>query len=307
MPREAVGIAVDRRHLTMLLVLAAIWGSAFMLIEIALRDLPPMSVVGGRIGLGALVLGLVVALRGELRPALAALRRHPGPLVFASAVNTAVPFFLIAWGQQSIDSGTSAILNSSAPIWTAVLAAVAVHSERVTGLRVVGILVGFVGVAVLVGGAAATGEGDVAGGLAVVAAAFLYAVGVLYVARRLQGISPLHLSLWTLVWSAALTVPIGAVQAAGADVGWPAAAAVAALGVGATAFAYILYFGLVRGAGPARAILVTYLVPATAIVYGVFLLGEPLTAAKVVGLALVLCGVALGTGSVRLRRASVER
>jgi drug/metabolite transporter (DMT)-like permease len=291
----------------MLLALAAIWGAAFMLIEIGLRDLAPSSLIAGRIGSAAVVLALVVAVRGELRGTLRDLRACARPLALAGLVTTAFPFYLIAWGQQTIDSGTSAILNASAPIWTALLAAVAVRSQRVTGLRLAGVLVGFAGVAVLVGGGTRAGHGDVLGSLAVVTAAASYAAGALYVGRRLRGLTPLAVSLGTLAWAALLTVPLGAVQVAGTEVGRQSVAAVLALGVGATAIAYLLYFGLIAGAGASRAILVTYLVPAMAVVYGVVLLGEPLSPAKLLGLALILAGVALGTGAVLTPRAASLR
>jgi drug/metabolite transporter (DMT)-like permease len=136
------------------------------------------------------------------------------------------------------------------------------------------------------------------GSLAVVLAALCYAVGALYAARRLVGVSPLVLSLGAMVAATIALAGPGLAQAPG-SIGWEAALAVLGLGVGGTAVGYILYFDLILGAGASRAILVTYLVPALALVYGVTLLDEPLTVAAVLGLALVLAGVALGTGAVR--------
>ena len=289
---------MTRRHWVNLLVLGAIWGASFMLIEIGLRDLEPATLMLGRVAVATVALGLYVPFALPVGAALRELRGRAGTLFVLGLLNSALPFVLIAWGQQYVDSGLAAILNSSAPLFTALLAWAFVRSERATGLQLAGILVGFVGVVVLVGAGPSGGVRAVAGSLAVVAAAFCYACGALYAARRLAGVSPLVLSLGAMAGAtAALALP-GLAQAP-ERLGWEAALAVAGLGVGGTALGYILYFALVLDAGPSRAILVTYLVPALALLYGVTLLDEELTAAAVVGLALVLAGVALGTGTVR--------
>jgi drug/metabolite transporter (DMT)-like permease len=298
---------VSRRHLIMLGALAAIWGAAFMLIEIGLRDLSPGALILVRIGSATVVLAAVALVLRRGRATLRELRELAVPLAVAGLVGTALPFYLIAWGQQSIDSGTSAILNASAPIWTAMLAFAVVRSQRVTGLRLAGLLLGFVGVAVLVGGGRRAGHGDLAGSLAVVAAAALYAVAALYVGKRFAGRGALVVALGTVAWATLFCVPLGAGGLVRGGIGWESAAAALALGIGATAVAYLLYYALIERAGASRAILVTYLVPATALLWGVALLGEPLTAAKLTGLALVLAGVALGTGAVLPRRAASLR
>lgn len=290
------------RFLVMLGVLAAVWGAAFMLIEIGLRGFEPATLIFVRVGSAALVLALVEVARGRLGPTLARMRPHTLPLLFAGAVSVAAPFFLIAWGQQYVDSNVAAILNAAAPLFTVLLAALAVHSERVTGLRLAGFLIGFAGVVLVVGGEPGDGGRSLAGALAIVVATAFYAVGALYVGRRLQALTPAEVSLGILVWSAVVTAPAGLAALPGSDVGWDSVAAGLALGVLATAFAFQLYFGLIAGVGASRAILVTYLVPALALVYGVVLLDEPLRWTAVAGLALVLGGVAFGTGAVRMRR-----
>jgi drug/metabolite transporter (DMT)-like permease len=291
----------------MLVALAAIWGAAFMLIEVGLRGLDPGALILVRIGSATLVLAVVAAAVPRARSTFPAVRELWFPLAVAGFVGTALPFYLIAWGQQTIDSGTSAILNASAPIWTALLAAAAVRSQRVAGLRLVGLLLGFVGVAVLVGGGRRAGHGDLAGSLAVVAAAAMYALAALYVGKRFAGRSALVVSLGTLAWATVFSLPLGVRGLAEGGAEWESWAAALALGVVATAAAYLLYYALIEGAGASRAILVTYLVPGTAVLWGIVLLAEPLTAAKLAGLALVLGGVALGTGAVRPRRAASLR
>ena len=277
----------------MLLALAAIWGSAFMFTRIALRDLEPATLILLRIGSGALALGLFVRLSGAR---LTSLRPFVWPLALLGLVNTAVPFFLIAWGQQHIDSGLAAILNASAPLFTAVFALAVDHSQRVTGLRLAGVAVGFAGVVLLVGfengGGLAT-----EGALAVVAASACYAIAGLYAGRRLAGLPFPLVAFGTLVWATLFVLPLGLLEVT--TPGWESLLSVLFLGVVATGAAYLLYFGLIAGAGVSRAILVTYLVPSLALLYGAVFLDEPVKALSIAGLALVLAGVALGTGSVR--------
>jgi len=285
---------MSRRHLIMLVGLAAIWGASFLLIEIALRDLAPSTLILFRLGFGALALGLYVPFSGsrfgELRPYLV-------PLALMGLLNSALPFFLIAWGQQYIDSGLAAIFNASAPLFTALLALGLDQAQRVSGLRLAGLVLGFAGIVALVGFEPSGGEHAVAGSLAVVAAALCYALGALYAGRRFRGFPPLLLSFGALAWATLFVLPAGAAQMS--DFGWETLASVLGLGVGATAVAYLLYFGLIAGAGASRAILVTYLVPSLALVYGAVFLDEQVTALALLGLALVLSGVALGTRRAR--------
>ena len=285
---------MSRRHLLMLVGLAAIWGSSFMFIEIALRDLAPATVILLRIVSGMLTLAVYIRLAGHR---LASLRPYAGALAVLGVVNTALPFFLIAWGQQYIDSGLAAILNASAPLFTAVFAFSLDRSERVTGLRLVGVLLGFAGVVLLVGFELSGGERAVVGGLAVVAASACYGIGGLYAGRRFNGLSPALVAFGTLLWATLFTLPLGVAQAG--VPGWESLAAVLYLGLAATGAAYLLYFGLIAGAGASKAVLVTYLVPALALVYGAVLLDEQVTALALAGFALVLAGVALGTGVAR--------
>ncbi|HEY8103072.1 MAG TPA: DMT family transporter [Gaiellaceae bacterium] len=285
---------MSRRHLLMLLALAAIWGSSFMFIEIALRDLAPSTLILLRMASGAVALAIYVRLAGH---SYAALRPYLLPLALLGLVNTAVPFFLIAWGQQYIDSGLAAIFNASAPLFTAIFAIAYDQSQRVTGLRLAGVVLGFGGVLLLVGFELSGSERAVAGALAVVLAAACFGIGGLYAGRRFPGLPPSLVALGTLVWGTAYLAPLGLAQAS--MLGWEAFVSVLYLGVAATGVAYLLYFGLIAGAGASKAILVTYLVPSLALVYGAVFLDEPVTALALTGLGLVLAGVALGTGTVK--------
>jgi drug/metabolite transporter (DMT)-like permease len=217
-----------------LLVLAAIWGASFMLIEIGLRDLEPTTLMLGRVAVAAVALGIYLPFALPVRPSLAELWRRRGTLFVLGLLNSALPFFLIAWGQQYVDSGLAAILNSSAPLFTALLAWAFVRSERVSGLRLAGLLVGFAGVVVLVGAGPSGGGRAVVGSLAVVAAALCYAWGALYAARRLVGVSPLVLSFGAMIAATLVLAGPGLAQAPD-EVGWEAALAILGLGVGGTA------------------------------------------------------------------------
>ena len=278
----------------MLLALAALWGSSFMFIEIALRDLAPSTLILLRMLSGAVTLAAYVLLAGH---DLSAMRRFVWPLALLGAGNTALPFFLIAWGQQYIDSGLASIFNASAPLFTALFALGYDRSQRSGGMRLVGILVGFAGVVLLVGFELSGGERAVVGGLAVVAASACYGLGGLYAGRRFEGLPPSLVAYGALLWSSLFVAPFGLAQAS--TPGWEATLSVLYLGVLATGVAYLLYFGLIAGAGASKAVLVTYLVPSLALVYGAVFLDEQVTALAIAGLALVLAGVALGTGTLR--------
>ncbi len=292
---------MSRRHLLMLFVLALFWGSSFLFVEVALRDVSPLALIAARTALAALTLAAIVFARGPRREATALLRRHLGPLAVMGVLSGAVPFFLIAWGQQYIDSGFAAILNASAPLWTALLALVFVRAEAVTGVRLGGFVLGFAGVVVLVGASPSGGGRALLGSLAIVASAVCYATTALFVVRRLTDLPPALVALGTMSFAALFTLGPGLAQLPADAPGWKATASLVGLGAGGTAFASLLYFGLIAEAGAPSAMLVTYLVPTTALVWGVTLLGEPLTAAALTGLALVLGGVALGTGAIRGR------
>jgi drug/metabolite transporter (DMT)-like permease len=293
----------------MLAALAAIWGSSFMFIEIALRDLAPSTLILLRMGSGAVALAIYIRANGR---SFRALRPYAWPLALLGLVNTAVPFFLIAWGQQYIDSGLAAIFNASAPLFTALFAIPIDRSQRVTGSRLAGVVLAFGGVVLLVGFELGGGERAVAGALAVVAAAACYGVGGLYAGRRFVGLPPALVAFGSLAWATVFVLPVGAAQAS--SFGWESLLSVLYLGIAATGVAYLLYFGLIAGAGASKAVLVTYLVPSLALVYGAVFLDESLTAVSLAGLALVLAGVALGTGTVgrsrrerRARAASLTR
>ncbi len=271
-----------------------------MFIKVGDRQLQPITLVGFRMALGALTLVPIVAAKIGFRRAVRELRAVAGPLIVTGLINSAIPIFAISWAETRIDSGLTAIIQASAPLFTALLAIRFSREERVRGSRLGGLVVGLAGVALLVG---AQPRGQILAGLAVVFAAVCYASAALYTGRRLRNTSPLVTSVGALAAASLATLPIGLFELPSHLPGWKVTGSVLTLGIAGTGLAYILYYGLIAGAGASRAILITYLVPVFALFYGAVLLGEPVTAPGVGGLALVLAGVALGSGAIRLGRA----
>ena len=277
-----------QRHLVMLLALAAIWGASFMFIKIAVRELSPATLIVGRLGLAALTLALLVPFAVGTRETLRQLRENAGWLIAVALVNTAIPFWLLSWGETRIDSGLASIIQASVPIFNALIAFVAFREVRVTGMRLVGVGVGFVGVALLVG---AQPQGKVLGALAVVGMAFCYGAGGLMTGRYLKPVQPVVVALASTAIATLVWLPVGAAEAPSQMPNWETIASVLALGIPGTALAYLLFFGLITGAGAAYTSLVTYLIPPIALAYGAVLLGER------------FAGVALGTGALGVRHA----
>jgi drug/metabolite transporter (DMT)-like permease len=283
----------------MLVALAAIWGASFMFIKVAVRELTPATLIAGRLGLAALTLALLLPFAVGTRETARQLRANLPWLVTVALVNTAIPFWLLSWGETRIDSGLASIIQAAVPIFNALIAFVAFREVRVTGSRLVGVAVGFVGVALLVG---AQPEGKVLGALAVVGMAFCYGLGGLFTGRYLAPVRPVVVAFASTAIATFVSLPAAVAQAPSEMPNWKTIASVVALGVPGTALAYLLFFGLITGAGAAYASLVTYLIPPIALAYGAVFLGERFGVTAFGGLALILAGVALGTGGVRTAR-----
>jgi drug/metabolite transporter (DMT)-like permease len=277
---------MSRRSWLLLLVLGAIWGASYLFIKIGLRDLSPSMVAFVRIALAALVLLPVAALQGALR----GIRARAGWLALVGAVQVAGPFVLISAGEEEISSSLAGILVASAPLFTALLAIWVDHEERSQGLRLAGVLVGFAGVALLLGVDLGGSGSALLGGLAVVLASLGYAVGGFLVKHRLAGFAPVGMSAAVMVASAIFLLPPAILTAPQSAPGLGPAAAVTALGVLGTGIAFVIFYGLITSIGPARAFLVTYIAPGFAVVYGALLLSEQVTVGTLAGLALILCG-----------------
>jgi drug/metabolite transporter (DMT)-like permease len=274
----------------MLVALAAIWGASFMFIKVAVREVEPIALVWLRITLAAAVLVPVAVATVGRRRAVAETRAAAGRLTVMGVVNSAIPFTLLAWAETRIDSGLAAILQAAAPLFTALIS-MRFGDDRVTGSRLVGVFVGFVGVALLLG---APGGGDLLAALAVVGTAFCYSSAGIFGAHALRDTHPFVVGAGSMAIASLLTAPFGLAALPHAVPGWKETGSVLLLGLVGTGIAYMLFFAILRGVGASRSILVTYLVPSAALAYGVVLLDEPVRASAVAGLALILGGVALG-------------
>jgi len=289
---------MNRRSLPLLVLLALIWGSSFMFIKIAVRELNPATLVFGRTGLAAIALGIVVLVNLGRGATAVELRTHWRGLLAVGLLNTAVPFWLLSWGETRIDSGLASIIQASVPIFNALLAFGFFHEQRVSGRRLVGIVVGFAGVALLVG---AQPQAKILGVFAVVGMATCYAAGGLLAKHYLDEARPQVVAFGTTAVAALAVTPAGVALAPHHVPHWKTFAAVAVLGLVATAFAYLLFFTINAEAGAAYASLVTYLVPPIALAYGALFLGESVGVAALAGLLLILGGVGMGT---RMRKAA---
>ena len=285
------------------MALGAIWGASFLFIEIGLRDLGPAVVAWARVALAAAVLMPFAWYRGQLRVPGASL----GLIVIIAAVQVAVPFVLIARGQEEITSSLTGILVASTPLFAALLAVRLDPAERSEGVRLWGVLAGLVGVGLLLGIDLSGTTAEALGGALVLLASLGYAIGGFITKLRLPGAPGTGVAAWVTLSAALLLTPF-AIADAPADVpGLGPIAAVLALGIIGTGFAFAIFFDLMTTIGPSRTFIVTYLSPAFAVVYGATLLDEPISIATLAGLALIVGGSYLAGGYTSARSESATR
>lgn len=295
MTRAFVLHAQRPRDWALLFALVAMWGSAFMFIKIAVAHVPPATIAAGRLAIGAVVLLIVIRAMGLRLPPFSGVWRQYAVLAF---VGNALPFYLIAWGQQGIDSALAGILIAFMPLATLVLAHYFVRGEQVTRARAIGFVLGFIGIVLLMGPAALTGiagsAAQVICELAVLAGALCYAANTVIARRSVKG-DVLVTSAGVLLFATAMSVPVALVL----DRPWalePDALAIASvvwMGVGPTGVATIFYFLLVGSAGPTFMSLVNYISPCVALLLGVWILHETPGPNAYAGLILILSGIAL--------------
>ena len=292
-----------RRYGPLIFVLAAIWGASYLFIKVGVRDFEPTVLMTLRLFIGGLILLLFLTLTTGGRQAVASVRAAWREGLVFGTINGALPFTLIAWGEKHIDSGVAAIANASVPIFVALLAVKVNPSERSSGLRLVGILLGLVGVGVLAGVHPEGGGWAVLGTLAVVLASLSYAAGGLYGQRALGRATGPVLATASMLYGGLVLLPLALFQLPDQTPGWKPVGALLGLAVLGTALAQLILFRMLRLFGAARLSLVTYLMPGFALLYGAVILDEALRPSMLVGLGLILGGIALGSGARRpLRR-----
>ena len=287
---------MDKSDWATLLLLAAIWGGAFFFIGVAVRHVPPLTYVWLRLTIAAAGMGLFLKLKGER---LGLPRSAWGSMLILAFLNNALPFTLFGWGQTHIASGLASILNATTPIWGVVVAHFLTHDERMSPRKIAGVLLGFGGVATMIGPALLSNLGSSAlAQLACVTAALSYAFAAVWARRfKRMGLKPMAVTTGQLTAGALMMFPLAMVV----DQPWTRAlppltawGAIAALGLLCSAFAYVLYFRLIDSAGATNALLVTLLVPPVAIFLGATFLAETLAPQDFLGLGLI----ALGLGAI---------
>ena len=280
--------------------LGLIWGASFLFIKIALQAMAPTVIVLGRSASGAFALAVIMAVTG--RPLFTALRSRLGLYVFMAIFNALLPWVLIAWGEEHISSGLASILNSTTTLWVALFIYWVIPAERPTALNYAGVIIGVIGVFILVAPDIARQglSGDIFGALAVVAAAMSYAVAALLVRTKMRGMNVYEQSLGQLIATAVIALPVAAPALPQVHLAPLSFAAVLALGVGGSGIAYLLYYYTMHTLGAVRATGVTFIVPITAVFWGVLLLGESLSLATVVGMIVILTGIVLTNRRARM-------
>lgn len=289
----------------MLIALSAIWGGSFFFNRVAVAEIPVFTVVAGRVGLAALILWAIILITRTPLPAQARTYRQ---LLLLGIVNSCLPFSLIVWGQTHIGSGLASILNATTPFFTVIVANAFLQDERLTLQKLAGVITGIAGVAAMIGVSALGDAGsNLLAELALIGSSICYALGTTY-ARRFRGLPPLVLATGQISSAALVMVPVALLHDAAWTLPAPSQdALLAVLGLAAisTAFAYLLYFRILRSAGATNVALVTFLVPVSAILLGILFLNETLEARQIGGMLAIGAGLALIDGRL-IRRISAR-
>ena len=288
--RENINRVMGFKEWGLIIILSILWGGSFFFVGVAVKEVPPLTIVFCRVGLASIILLGIVYLKGDKMPASPSLW---GGFIIMGALNNLIPFSLIVWGQTHIESGLASILNATTPIFSVVLAHLLTREERLTTNRVTGVLIGWIGVTVLIGIESLKGFGiEVIGQIAVLGAACSYACAAIY-GRRFKDLSPLVVATGMLCSSTIMMTPFALIV----DQPWNLSPSVMTLmalfGLAAisTSLAYIIYFRVLATSGPTNILLVTFLIPLSAILLGVTVLGERLGWNAFVGMGMIFIGL----------------
>jgi drug/metabolite transporter (DMT)-like permease len=295
------------REWGLLLLLSLLWGGSFFFVGVAVKELPPLTIVAARVTLAATLLWLSAPLTG-LSPKRTL--SHFGSLALMGLLNNAIPFVLIVSGQTRLASGLASILNASTPIFAVIAAHFLTDDEKLTPRRIAGALFGLVGVATMMGADLAHGlTAHLAAEFVILAAAVSYALASIYGRRfRSLGLAPIDVATGQITASSLMLLPLALLVDRPCSLPTPSLAVVAAiiaLATLSTALAYIVYFRILAGAGATNVVLVTLLAPASSILLGTLVLGESLAPRHFLGLAIIAVGLALIDG--RIARAIEQR
>jgi drug/metabolite transporter (DMT)-like permease len=295
--KPMINIVMTRGDWAILVVLALIWGAAFFFIHVAVAHVAPLTYVGLRLSIAAVGLLAWMRWKGEK---LSLPLPVWGAILLLALLNNVVPFALFGWAQQHIASGLASILNATTPIWGVVVAHIATSDEKITPAKLIGVVVGFVGVATMIGPDLLTSGESIVPQLACIAASLCYALAGVWARRfRPMGLKPLKVATAQLLVGALVMTPVSLTVAEPWIGGSPSLAALGAitvLALACTALGYVLYFRLIDSAGATNATLVTLLVPPIAILLGALFLGEVLNGTQFLGFAFTALGLAVIDG-----------
>jgi len=299
---------VKPKEYLMLFALAALWGASFLFIKVAVAGMSPLTLVGVRLIFGTLGLLVIVPFRPAIMQGWHTRLRG---FFIVAIFNAVIPYLAISWGEEYISSGMAAILNATTPLVIVLVSQWWPGGERLTWMRVMGVVIGFLGVSILVGPTAfSTGESTLylLGACAALVGAISYAFGGLLAHQLLAGAPELQPAIGQTGIGAVILAPIAgialAVQPSAHVPSFWAIASALTLALGGTSLAYLIYYWLISRVGPARTLIVTYLLPCMALVYGALLLREPVGLNAVGGLALVLTGIFITGKQTKQRTAS---
>jgi drug/metabolite transporter (DMT)-like permease len=280
---------MSRRGWALFIAMCVIWGIPYLLIKVAVSDVSPVTLVFFRTVIGALILLPIAAARGDLRPVLP----HWKWIVAYTVVEVALPWFLVSDAELRLSSSLTGLLIAATPFVGVVLSRLTGSADRFDARRLLGLVVGFIGVAALVGFNVSAHDLVAVGEIGLVAIA--YAVGPMIVSRKLSNAPGIGVVAASLVLPAIAYAPLGLTHLPSAIPPPQVLLAIGLLGVVCTALAFLLFFALIAEVGPVRATVITYVNPAVALALGVTLLGEPLTIGAAVGFALILVGLFMAT------------
>ena len=285
-----------RSYWPLILLLAAMWGASYLFIKVAVEDIPPAAMTDLRLAIAAVLLTAYLAQRTGAASALAELRRAWIPCLVLGIVNAAVPMTLVAWGETHIDSSIAGIAQASVPIFVAILGLRFLPHDPLRAAQILGLAVGLAGVALITGVHPDGGAWAVAGTFAVVLSSLSYAAGGIYGQLKVHGTPGPVLATGSMIAGAIALTPFAIADPPTQTPGATAVAGLLALALIPTFLGQLLLFRVLWLFGSRRLSLVTFLMPAFAVVYGAVLLEEPISAAALGGLALILLGVVLASG-----------
>lgn len=287
----------------MLLLLGAIWGGSFFFVKVAVAEINPIVLVLERVAIAAIALQLYLLVAG---PSFASASSHAGRFFILALLNNVIPFSLIFAGQTELGAGVASVLNATTPMWTLIVASMLTADEKLTWNKLAGILFGIAGTAIMIGPGALAGlGGPIWAKFALIGSSLSYAFALVFARRQFAGVRPEIVATGQLTASTIIMVPIVLLAygpsslLVGSSHVW---AAVVALALLSTAFAYILYFRIIAAAGATNASLVTLIVPVSAMLLGILFLGERLELFEAIGMVLIGLGLVTIDGRLFARR-----